>query len=241
MDGGRRRRTLAALLATVVALGAGCGEDEERGTAERPAASASAVAFADARAGAAMAAREHRRLMTVGERVFAEQCDFCHRLNGRRPARIPPPDAYGPSFDHIEPTEAYVARRVARGATAMGAFEGLLSFEEIRAVARFVATRAGRAVVDRDVPPATMAAGERVFERHCRRCHTLADRPRSGVPRWMPTDFNDVKPSAAYVRSLLSGKGNAFLLEFMEDLPEKLSRDEVAAVAAYVSELGGGS
>lgn len=230
MGGGRRGRVLAACLATVVAAGAGCGGDDDR-EGSRPAARARTTTTVDPAARA--------RLMALGRRVFVEHCDFCHRLDGRRPPRNPPPDAYGPSFDHVRPTETHVASVVTNGTTAMGSFRDLLPARAIRAVALYVSTVAGRDVVERDTSPATMRTGEQVFERHCRSCHTLADRRRTDDPRWPATDFNAVKPSAAFVRSLLTGDGNAFLTEFMDSVRGKLSHEQIEAVATYVSELAG--
>jgi mono/diheme cytochrome c family protein len=220
---------LVGCVLAALALSAGCGGDEDgdaTGATRTPRTTA-------------IDAATRERLMTLGERVFVRHCDFCHRLNGKRPARTPPPDAYGPSFDQIKPTQAYVVDRVTNGITAMGSFEGILSERRIRAVALYVSTVAGRDVVELEPSDAVMAAGERVFEEHCRRCHTLADRVRLRKPMWPATDFNHVKPSAAFVTSLLNGEGNKFLIEFMLPLQGKLSQDEIDAVAAYVSELGG--
>jgi mono/diheme cytochrome c family protein len=238
MGGKHRGRALAIVLAAIAAVGAGCGDDE-RPDATGSAAAPRTTADADGRTTVDADARE--RLMAIGKRVFVKQCNFCHRLAGKRPASTPPPDAYGPSFDHVKPTEAYVVKRVTGGATAMGTFEGLLSPQKIRAVAVYVSTLAGRDVAEIEPSAATMAAGERVFEQRCQRCHTLADRELTGDSRWMPTDFNDVRPSAAFVRSLLTGEGNAFLVELMAGIQGKLSAKEIRAVAAYVSALGGPS
>jgi mono/diheme cytochrome c family protein len=74
-----------------------------------------------------------------GAQVFAASgCGGCHTLaaanaNGR----------IGPNLDELRPTVAQVQVRVEEGAGVMPSFRDTLSAEQIRAVAEFVATRAG--------------------------------------------------------------------------------------------------
>src|SRR5829696_36483 len=105
--GALRRAVAGCMLVAAVALAAGCGESEEApssaGSAAKPARTT------------AIDAATRTNLLATGKRIFDKQCSFCHRLNGKRAPRTPPPDAYGSSFDEIETSEAYVIERVTNG------------------------------------------------------------------------------------------------------------------------------
>lgn len=231
-DRGVLRRAVAGwMLAMALALVAGCGGDED----PRPGkATTTRTATGDAASRA--------KLLAVGEKVFVRQCDFCHRLNGRRPPRTPPPDAYGTSFEQIETSEAFVIDRVTNGFGGMQSFSGELSPRKIRAVAMYVVANQGRDVDAPERSQQRLAAGERVFEARCQSCHSIADRAQTGDPAetdagWPATDFRIVRPSVAFVTSVLDGTGNAFMIELMPEVQGKLSEREIRDVAAYVNAL----
>ncbi len=217
----RRRYVLVWAL---IALG-GCGGTQGGGDASAP------------RTTTVDAVRQ-ARLMATGERVFAKQCSFCHRLLGIRAPRTPPPDAYGPNFDETRPTKAYVLERVTDGFGGMQSFQGDLTRGKIDAVATYVAAVSGRNLERPGLTGEQLAAGEAVFEAHCRKCHTLARRALTGKPGWTPTDFNDVQVSAPYTRSLLDGTGNAFFLELMVKA-QGLAPQQIHDVAEYVAAISG--
>lgn len=231
-DRGVLRRGLAGwMLVMVLVLAAGCGGGEDR----RPAKAATTRTTPGDAASRA-------KLLAVGERVFVRQCDFCHRLNGRRPARTPPPDAYGTSFEQVETSEAFVIERVTNGFGGMQSFSSELSPRKIRAVAMYVVANQGRDVDAPERSQQRLAAGERVFEARCQRCHSIADRTQTGDPAetdagWDATDFRIVRPSVGFVTSVLDGTGNAFMIELMPEVQGKLSEREIRDVAAYVNAL----
>ena len=75
----------------------------------------------------------------TGAQVFATSgCGGCHTL-----AAANANGQIGPNLDVLQPTVAQVETRVEEGAGVMPSFRDRLSAEQIRAVAEFVATRAG--------------------------------------------------------------------------------------------------
>lgn len=183
---------------------------------------------------------QHAKLLATGKQVYAGHCSACHRLLGKRTPADPPPDAYGVSFDEIVVPQSYVVDRITNGFGGMQSFSGELTTAQIRAVAAYVTSVGGRDVrAQRPPDAAQLTAGKSVFATRCARCHQLAGTPATDPPSWPPTDFDVVKPSAAYVASLLDGSGNRFLRSFMRRLRGQLSSPEIRAVAAYVSQTAG--
>ena len=75
----------------------------------------------------------------TGAQVFATSgCGGCHTL-----AAANANGQIGPNLDVLQPTVAQVETRVEEGGGVMPSFRDRLSAEQIRAVAEFVATRAG--------------------------------------------------------------------------------------------------
>ena len=78
--------------------------------------------------------------MELGLEVFNKkaQCGMCHALKvaGSK-------GQIGPNLDQLKPLMSQVVLAVTNGAGVMPAFEGILSSEEIDAVAYFVSTGAG--------------------------------------------------------------------------------------------------
>jgi sulfite dehydrogenase len=82
------------------------------------------------------------------------------------------------------------------------------------------------------VDPQVSARGEQVFTQRCGNCHTLkAAGTRGGVG----PDLDDVKPDQSKVtETVQNGRGA------MPSFAGQLSRDDIRAVAQYVSENAGG-
>jgi outer membrane protein assembly factor BamB len=74
-----------------------------------------------------------------GAAVFGANCASCHTL-----AAAHATGAVGPNLDQLRPSIAVVSRQVRNGGGGMPAFAGRLSSRQITAVARYVATNAGK-------------------------------------------------------------------------------------------------
>ena len=81
-------------------------------------------------------------------------------------------------------------------------------------------------------PPGAVAEGRQVFaSAGCGACHTLADAGASGA---VGPDLDAAQPSAGLVvERVTNGQGA------MPSFAGRLSEDEIAAVAAYVSSAAG--
>jgi outer membrane protein assembly factor BamB len=77
--------------------------------------------------------------LTAGEEVFDGTCSSCHTL-----AAAGTNGNVGPNLDELEPSDALVEHQVTNGGGGMPAFGGTLSAEEIKNVATFVSTWAGK-------------------------------------------------------------------------------------------------
>lgn len=74
-----------------------------------------------------------------GASVFDQNCASCHTL-----AAAHATGTVGPSLDQIRPSETKVSQQVTNGGGGMPAFGGRLTTQQIDAVAKFVATTAGK-------------------------------------------------------------------------------------------------
>jgi outer membrane protein assembly factor BamB len=77
--------------------------------------------------------------LTAGEEVFDTTCSSCHTL-----AAAGTNGTVGPNLDELKPNQALVEKQVTNGGGGMPAFGGSLSKEEIKNVAEFVSTWAGK-------------------------------------------------------------------------------------------------
>jgi cytochrome c6 len=78
-------------------------------------------------------------LGTDGKAIFKGECASCHTL-----AAAGTTGTIGPNLDQLKPSEARVERQVTNGGAVMPAFKGKLSAAQIKAVAAFVASSAGK-------------------------------------------------------------------------------------------------
>jgi cbb3-type cytochrome c oxidase subunit III len=76
---------------------------------------------------------------TDGKTIFVSQCASCHTL-----AAAGTHGTVGPNLDQLKPALARVVRQVTNGGAIMPAFKGRLTDQQIKAVAQFVATAAGK-------------------------------------------------------------------------------------------------
>jgi mono/diheme cytochrome c family protein len=74
-----------------------------------------------------------------GKQIFTQNCASCHTLKAAN-AR----GQVGPNLDDLKPDAPTVQRQVTNGGGAMPAFKGQLSDAEIKAVAQYVASVAGK-------------------------------------------------------------------------------------------------
>jgi cbb3-type cytochrome c oxidase subunit III len=74
-----------------------------------------------------------------GKSIFAANCATCHTLKSAGAT-----GTVGPNLDQLKPPTAIVAHQVRNGGATMPAFKGTLSPAEIKAVAKYVASVAGK-------------------------------------------------------------------------------------------------
>jgi cbb3-type cytochrome c oxidase subunit III len=74
-----------------------------------------------------------------GKSVFQANCASCHTLKAAQAN-----GTIGPNLDELKPSEARAKHQVEVGGGVMPAFKGTLTPEQIDAVAKFVATSAGK-------------------------------------------------------------------------------------------------
>jgi cbb3-type cytochrome c oxidase subunit III len=76
---------------------------------------------------------------TKGDAIFKSNCSTCHTL-----AAANAKGTVGPNLDQLKPALARVQRQVTNGGAVMPAFKGVLSPDQIEAVAKFVSENAGK-------------------------------------------------------------------------------------------------
>jgi cbb3-type cytochrome c oxidase subunit III len=97
------------------------------------------AAFVAAAAGQGGSAKPPSQLGTDGKTIFQAECSSCHTL-----AAAQATGTIGPNLDQLKPAEARVKRQVENGGSVMPAFKGTLTAAQITAVAKFVASSAGK-------------------------------------------------------------------------------------------------
>jgi len=76
---------------------------------------------------------------TNGKNIFEQKCASCHTLKDAGAT-----GTIGPNLDQLMPSFAIVQKQVTNGGQVMPAFKAVLTKAQIDAVARYVATRAGK-------------------------------------------------------------------------------------------------
>ena len=75
----------------------------------------------------------------TGKKLFIAKCAACHTL-----AAAGTTGTIGPNLDQLKPPLARVQRQVIHGGVVMPAFQNVLTSAQIKAVAKFVASHAGK-------------------------------------------------------------------------------------------------
>jgi cbb3-type cytochrome c oxidase subunit III len=139
------------------------------------------------------------------------------------------------SLNEVQPREAYLRDRIDRGGIDMPSLTGELSPAEIEKVVAYVLAVGGRRVAEPDADAQQLTLGEQVFRENCARCHGIDGRRMTSRPVYPGTDFNLVKPSERLVmQQALRG-----IPEEMPAFRGRLSREQLQAVAAYVTTTAG--
>ena len=84
-------------------------------------------------------AKPPSQLGNNGKTIFQAECASCHTL-----AAAGAHGTIGPNLDQLKPSEAIAKRQVEFGGAVMPAFKGTLTAAQIAAVAKFVASSAGK-------------------------------------------------------------------------------------------------
>jgi len=125
----RRVRALPVLLASLALLVAGCGGNGS-GDEASPPTNAPATERGDPRA---------------GQIVYIEQgCSNCHMLKDTQSGELGRGGVVGPDLDKSKPSYELVVERVTKGKGRMPAFESALTPDDIRNVAAYVTSVAGK-------------------------------------------------------------------------------------------------
>jgi cbb3-type cytochrome c oxidase subunit III len=97
------------------------------------------AAYVAAVAGQGGEAVSPKQLGTDGKTIFQSQCASCHTLKAANAT-----GTVGPNLDQLKPPEAVAQHQVEVGGGVMPAFKGKLSDAQIKAVATFVSSSAGK-------------------------------------------------------------------------------------------------
>jgi cbb3-type cytochrome c oxidase subunit III len=211
-----RGLALAALLAAVAAVGAGCG------TGGLPSA---------------------RGDTSRGKQLFVSKCGSCHTLaDAGTTSTIGPnlDDAFKPGLDQgfkDSTVRAIVAdqikypinKQLTKEEIAMPAH--LVRGSDVDAVAAYVASVVGKPAPGKG-GKITATSGKEIFQTAgCTGCHTLKDAGSSGT---VGPNLDQAKPSKSLVvQRVTNGKGA------MPSFKSRLSKKQIDAVAQYVSSVAG--
>ena len=77
--------------------------------------------------------------LTSGKDIFVANCGSCHTLKGAGTS-----GKVGPNLDQLKPALARVQHQVINGGAVMPAFKGKLTDAQIKAVAQYVSSNAGK-------------------------------------------------------------------------------------------------
>jgi cbb3-type cytochrome c oxidase subunit III len=207
----------AVVAAAVAALAAGCG------TGGLPSADAN---------------------KSTGKRLFTERCGTCHTLaDAGAQGRIGPnlDEAFEPIRDQgfrESGIRSLVADQIkypspesaSPDVPAMPA--NLVDGDDVDAVAAYVASVAGKETAGGGAEQITATDGKEIFaQAQCGNCHTLADAGTSGT---VGPSLDERRPSKELaVDRVTNGRGA------MPSFSDRLTREQIEAVADYVSRVAG--
>jgi cbb3-type cytochrome c oxidase subunit III len=97
------------------------------------------AAFVAANAGVTGFAESQLISGTNGKEIFQKKCAGCHTLKAAGTT-----GTIGPNLDQLKPAFPIVQRQVTNGGVKMPAFKNVLNAAQIKAVAKYVATHAGK-------------------------------------------------------------------------------------------------
>jgi cbb3-type cytochrome c oxidase subunit III len=97
------------------------------------------AAFVAANAGKQGFAESQLISGTNGKQIFQKKCAGCHTLKDAGTT-----GTVGPNLDQLKPPFAVVQRQVTNGGVKMPAFKGVLTDAQIKAVAKYVSSHAGK-------------------------------------------------------------------------------------------------
>ena len=97
------------------------------------------AAFVAANAGLTGFAESQLVSGTNGKQIFQKKCAGCHTLKDAGTT-----GTIGPNLDQLKPPFATVQRQVTNGGVKMPAFKGVLTTAQIKAVAKYVSSHAGK-------------------------------------------------------------------------------------------------
>ena len=97
------------------------------------------AAYVAAVAGQGGESKPPSQLGTDGKTIFTAECASCHTLKAAGTT-----GTIGPNLDQLKPSQSVVQHQVEVGGGVMPAFKGTLSDAQIAAVAKFVASSAGK-------------------------------------------------------------------------------------------------
>jgi cbb3-type cytochrome c oxidase subunit III len=97
------------------------------------------AAFVAANAGVTGFAESQLISGTNGKQIFQKKCAGCHTLKDAGTT-----GTVGPNLDQLKPPFSIVQRQVTNGGVKMPAFKNVLNAAQIKAVAKYVATHAGK-------------------------------------------------------------------------------------------------
>ncbi len=178
--------------------------------------------------------------MTAGESIFGDNCATCHGAGGQGntgyPALVDDDWLWGGSLSDIQTTLHYGIRALHPETrnNVMQAFgkDGLLPADQISDLVDYVLTLSGRQSI-----PAAVARAAPVFAVQCAACHGEDGRGNKtlGAPNLTDAIWLYGGERADIQKTLHSGRSGV-----MPAWTDRLSQEQITALAVYVHSLGGG-
>ncbi|PQA88881.1 cytochrome-c oxidase, cbb3-type subunit III [Hyphococcus luteus] len=178
--------------------------------------------------------------LKAGESIFGDNCATCHGAGGQGfkgyPALVDDAWLWGGSLEDIQQTIRYGIRSGHPDArlNTMQAFgrDGILSSSQISDLVEYVTSLSGR-----EADEAAAARGAQTFAQTCATCHGPEGRgdPAQGAPNLTDHIWLYGGDKITLQETLYQGRGGV-----MPAWSDRLSEEQIAALAVYVHSLGGG-